>query len=161
MQRFRAERGDPIGSRSLMARRAVRLIVIGFVAGAIGVLVFHQGVILVMYLLGLLPSGPYSMRATAPFNVPQVLSSAFWGGLWGIALVWLMTSVRAADRLWVALLFGGVLPTLVGILVVMPLKGGDPAARLQFAMLLRGFIINGAWGLGAALTYRVARRRLR
>lgn len=143
-----------------MARPAARLIVIGFVAGAIGVLVFHQGVILAMYLLGLLPSGPYSMRATAPFNVPQVLSSAFWGGLWGIVLVWLMTTVRAADRLWVALLFGGVLPTLVGILVVTPLKGGDPAARLQFAMLLRGFIINGAWGLGAALTYRLARRSL-
>jgi hypothetical protein len=144
-----------------MARQAARLVIIGFVAGAIGVLVFHQGVILIMYLLGVLPSGPYSLKATPPLGVPQVLSSAFWGGLWGIALVWLMTSVRAADRLWVALLFGGVLPTLVGILVVTPLKGGDPAARLQFAMLLRGFIINGAWGLGAALTYRVAQRRLR
>jgi hypothetical protein len=144
-----------------MARQAARLVIIGFVAGAIGVLVFHQGVILIMYLLGVLPSGPYSMKATAPFNVPQVLSSAFWGGLWGIVLVWLMTTVRAADRLWVALLFGGVLPTLVGILVVTPLKGGDPASRLQFAMLLRGFIINGAWGLGAALTYRLAQRRLR
>ena len=141
-----------------MVRPAARLIVIGFVAGAIGVLVFHQGVILAMYLMGLLPAGPYSMKATAPLGVPQVLSSAFWGGLWGIVLVWLMTTVRAADRLWAALLFGGVLPTLVGILVVTPLKGGDPVARLQFAMLLRGFIINGAWGLGAALTYRMARR---
>ena len=143
-----------------MASRIGGIVVIGFVAGAIGVLVFHQGVILVMYLLGLLPSGPYSMRATMPFGVPQVLSSAFWGGLWGIALVWLMSTVRTADRLWVALLFGGVLPTLVGILVVTPLKGGDPATRLQFAMLLRGFIINGAWGLGAGLAYRAARRAL-
>ena len=144
-----------------MARQTAQLVAIGFVAGAVGVLVFHQGIVLVMYLAGLLPSAPYSLRATPPFGVPQVLSSAFWGGLWGILLVWLMTTVRAADRLWVALLFGGVLPTLVGILVVTPLKGGDPAARLQFAMLLRGFIINGAWGLGAALTYRVARLRLR
>jgi len=144
-----------------MASRIGNIVVIGFVAGAIGVLVFHQGVILVMYLLGLLPSGPYSMRATTPFGVPQVLSSAFWGGLWGIALVWLMSTVRAADRLWVALVFGGVLPTLVGILVVTPLKGGDPVARLQFAMLLRGFIINGAWGLGAGLAYHAGRRALR
>jgi hypothetical protein len=157
-----AERIGSIGQQEmLMASRIAKIVVIGFVAGAIGVLVFHQGVILVMYLLGLLPSGPYSMRATIPFGVPQILSSAFWGGLWGIALVWLMTSVRAADRLWVALLFGGVLPTLVGILVVTPLKGGDPVARLQFAMLLRGFIINGAWGLGAGLAYRVARRAQR
>ena len=144
-----------------MARQTGRFVAIGFVAGAIGVLVFHQGVILVMYLLGLLPAAPYSMRATEPLGVPQILSSAFWGGLWGIALVWFMTVLRGADRLWVAVLFGGVLPTLVGILVVTPLKGGDPAARLQIAMQLRGFVINGAWGLGAALTYRAVRRILR
>ena len=144
-----------------MARQAGRLVAIGFIAGAAGVLVFHQGIIFAMYLLGLLPSPPYSMKATEPFGVPQLLSSAFWGGLWGIALVCCMAAWRAADRLWVALLFGGALPTLVGILVVTPLKGGDPAARLQTAMLLRGFVINGAWGLGTALTYRAIRRILR
>jgi hypothetical protein len=159
IQRSSAGRSDPTGPREMsMARPPGYLVVIGFVAGAIGVLVFHQAVILLMYLLGLLPAGPYSMKATAPLGVPQVLSSAFWGGLWGIVLVWLMATLRAADRLWVAVLFGGVLPTLVAILVVTPLKGGDPAARLQFAMLLRGFVINGAWGLGTALTYRVMGR---
>src|SRR5262249_18881534 len=144
-----------------MTRRAARIVIIGFVAGAIGVLVFHQGIVLAMYMLGLLPSPPYSMNATEPFGVPQVVSSAFWGGLWGIALVWCMAALRGADRLWVAVLFGGVLPTLVFVLVVTPLKGGDPMARLQTATLLRGFVINGAWGLGTALAYRVARRWLR
>jgi len=144
-----------------MTRRTARIVIIGFVAGAIGVLLFHQGLILAMYLLGLLPFPPYSMTATEPLGVPQVLSSAFWGGLWGIALVWCMTALRGADRLWVAVLFGGALPTLVAVLVVMPLKGGDPMARLQVATLLRGFVINGVWGLGTALAYRVARRWLR
>ena len=144
-----------------MARRTAQLVIVGFVAGAIGVLVFHQGIILAMYLLDLLPSPPYSMKTTEPFGVPQLLSSMFWGGLWGIVLVWFMTTLRGANRLWVALLFGGVLPTLVAILVVTPLKGGDPAARLQIAMLLRGFVINGAWGLGTALTSRAVRRILR
>ena len=141
-----------------MLRGVARIVVVGFIAGALGVLIFHQGVVLAMYLLGLLPSPPYSMRATAPLGVPQVLSSAFWGGVWGIVLVWCMTALRGTDRLWVALLFGGLLPTLVGILVVTPLKGGDPMARLQLAGLLRGFIINGAWGLGTALVYRLANR---
>src|SRR5262249_29239692 len=117
------------------------IVIVGFVAGAIGVLLFHQGIILAMYLAGLLPSPPYSMKATEPFGIPQVLSSAFWGGLWGIVLVWLMVALRGADRLWVAVLFGGVLPTLVGILIVTPLKGGDIAERLQIAGLLRGFVI--------------------
>src|SRR5215468_663837 len=146
---------------SPMPRGAVRIVVVGFIAGALGVLTFHQGVILAMYLLGLLPSPPYAMRATAPLGVPQVLSSAFWGGLWGIALVWCMTALRGANRLWVALLFGGILPTLVGILVVTPLRGGDPLERLQIAGLLRGFVINGAWGLGTAIVYRLATRWLR
>src|SRR5262245_35374919 len=137
-------------------RGAARIVIVGFIAGALGVLIFHQGVIFAMYLLDLLPSPPYSMRATAPLGVPQVLSSAFWGGLWGIVLVWCMTTLYGVDRLWVALLFGGILPTLVGILVVTPLKGGDPLERLQIAGLLRGFVINGAWGLGTALVYRLA-----
>jgi hypothetical protein len=160
---FGTEAGVSIGQQeeATMARQTGQLVAIGFIAGAIGVLIFHQAIILLMYLLGLLPSPPYSMKATAPFGVPQILSSAFWGGLWGIALVWLMSTLRAADRLWVAVLFGGVLPTLVGILVVTPLKGGDPVARLQLAMLSRGFLINGVWGLGAWLSYRVARRILR
>ena len=139
-------------------RRTARIVILGFVAGAIGVLLFHQGGVLALYLLNVLPSPPYSMRATAPLGIPQVLSSAFWGGLWGIVLVWCMTALRSADRLWVALLFGGILPTLVGILVVTPLKGGDPLARLEIAGLLRGFVINGAWGLGTAIAYRLLNR---
>jgi len=141
-----------------MTHRTARIVIGGFIAGAVGVLLFHQGVILAMYLVNLVPSPPYSMGATTPFGIPRVLSSAFWGGLWGIVLVWCMTAVRGADRLWAGLLFGAVLPTLVGILVVTPLKGGDLAARLQFAGLLRGFVINGAWGLGTALAYRLANR---
>ena len=143
-----------------MARKMRRMILTGFVAGVVGVVVFHQGVILLMHVLGLLPFAPFSMRPTEPFGVPQLISLAFWGGLWGIVLVVFMTSVRGADRLWVAVLFGGVLPSLVGIFVVTPLKSGDPAAWMQVPMLLRAFVSTGQ-GLGTALAYRVARRVLR
>jgi hypothetical protein len=136
-------------------------VVNGFIAGAIGVLVFHQGMLLVMHALGLAPFAPYSLLPTAPFGVPRVLSTAFWGGLWGIALIFFMNRVRGADRLWVALLFGAVLPSLVAALVVGPLKGQDIARWLAAAMLLRAFVINGAWGLGTALTYRAGRRAAR
>ena len=139
-----------------MNGKALGLILLGFVAGAIGVLIFHQGVLLVMHALGLVPFAPYAFDPTPPFGVPRVLSLAFWGGVWGIVLVWFMGRVRGADRLWVAIVFGGVLPSLVGMFVVTPLKGG--AITLGAAMMLRAFVINGAWGLGTALTYRAARR---
>jgi hypothetical protein len=139
-----------------MTGRVLQFTLLGFVAGAIGVLVFHQGVLLALHAVGLVPFAPYAFDPTPPLGVPRVLSLAFWGGIWGIVLVWFMARVRGADRLWVAFVFGGVLPPLIGIFVVTPLKGG--AIALGGAMMLRAFVINGAWGLGTALTYRAGRR---
>ena len=133
----------------------------GFAAGAVGVLVFHQGVLFALHVSGLVPFAPFSLRPTAPLGVPQVISLAFWGGVWGVGLALVMERVRGADRLWVAVLFGGVLTSLVAAIVVTPLKGGSLAAWTQAPMIIMAFIINGAWGLGAALTYRLERRMLR
>jgi hypothetical protein len=140
--------------------RATRIIIIGFLAGAVSVLVFHQGFILIAHLMGVLPNAPYSLEPTAPLGVPRVISAAFWGGLWGIALAVLLGRVRSADRLWVAVLFGGLLLPLVAAFVVTPLKGGDMATWWNATTLLRAFIINGVWGLGAALLYRLGRALL-
>jgi len=137
-------------------RQSVRLVVIGFLAGAISVFVFHQGFVLIAWQTGLLPNAPYSLAPTAPLGVPRVISAAFWGGLWGIALALLLERLRRTDWLWVGVLFGGVLLPLASILVVTPLKDGD-VAWPSSAMLFRGFIINGVWGLGAALLYRLGR----
>src|SRR5262249_283832 len=138
-----------------MNGKALQLVLLGFIAGAIGVLVFHQLFLLVMHALGLLPFAPYAVEPTPPFGVPRVLSLAFWGGVWGIVLVWFMGRVRGADRLWVAVVFGGVLPSLVGLLVVMPRKGG--VVTVDPTRMLLAFVINGVWGLGTALTYRFGR----
>lgn len=139
-----------------MNSKALQLVLLGFVAGTFGVLIFHQGVLVIMHALGLVPFAPYAVDPTPPFGVPKVLSLAFWGGVWGIVLVWFMGRVRGADGLWVALVFGGVLPSLVGMLVVTPLKGG--AITLEPTRMLLAFVINGVWGLGTALTYRFGRR---
>ena len=135
-------------------------LVIGFVAGAIGVLLFHQIVLLLAHALGLVPFAPYSLRPTAPLGVPQVVSTAFWGGLWGMALVLLMGWVPGAERLWFAVLFGAVLPSLVAALVVTPLKGGDLAAWLAPGRILLALVVNGAWGLGTWLFFRLGRTGL-
>ena len=62
----------------------LRTALLGFIAGALGVLIFHQGFVAILHVAGGLPIAPYSFAPTHPFNVPQVLSLAFWGGVWGI-----------------------------------------------------------------------------
>src|ERR1700682_2847897 len=81
---------------TLVVGTVVKAAALGFIAGAIGVLVFHQGLILVLHVFGAMPFTPYSLKPTAPFGVPQVLSLAFFGGLWGIALILIMVRVPGA-----------------------------------------------------------------
>jgi len=132
-------------------------VALGFIAGALGVLVFHQGFIEILHLAGVLPNQPYSFKPTAPLQVPQVLSLAFWGGLWGIALVFCLEALHSAERLWAAFLFGGVFPPLVGMLIVAPLKGTS-VDWTDWRRLAMGFLINGVWGLGTGLVYLMQRR---
>ena len=141
-----------------MEKSIIKTAALGFVAGAIGVLVFHQGLVAILNAVGHLPIAPYSLEPTAPFQVPEVLSLAFWGGIWGIALILFMYRIRGADRLWVAFVFGGILPPLVAALVVTPLKGGNAADWLEWRHVVFGFLINAVWGLGTALAYRFERR---
>jgi hypothetical protein len=61
-------------------------IVGAFVAGAIGVLAFHQLASWLLYGVGIIPDFSYRLKPTAPLGVLQVFSQAFWGGLWGIVL---------------------------------------------------------------------------
>src|ERR1700751_2643354 len=113
---------------------------IGFVDGASGVLLFHQIVPLLARAMGLAAFAPYSPRPTAQLGVPQVVSTAFWGGVWGMALALVMAWIPGAERLWFAVLFGAVLPSLVAALVVTPLKSGDLAAWLAPGRILLALV---------------------
>jgi len=144
----------------LSRRSPLKTAALGFLAGALATLTFHQIAIGVLNALGVIPSGPYSLRPIPPLGVPAVLNLAFWGGVWGI--VWALV----ADRLprswpvWLAgLLFGAIAPTLVGWFVVAPLKGQPVAQRFNIARMWIGPLVNGVWGLGTALIYGLLQRR--
>ena len=62
----------------------LRTVLVGFVAGALSVLVFHQLGFWIANELGYARAPLYSLRPVPPFGVPAILSLAFWGGLWGI-----------------------------------------------------------------------------
>jgi hypothetical protein len=124
----------------------------GFIAGFLSTLVFHQLTLEILWIAGLAPFGPYSMAVTSPFGIPAVFSLAFWGGIWGILFAQLEGSLPPRGGYWaVTFLFGGILPSLVALLVVFPLKGKPIGGGWHAPLLLTAFLINGAWGIGTAL----------
>jgi hypothetical protein len=128
---------------------------LAFLAGFLATLVFHQGLLGILYLAGASPRAPYSMAPSGPLHVPQVLSLAFWGGVWGIAL-WLAVGRWDGAGDWVAsLVFGALLPSLVALFVVFPLKGQPVAGGWDPKILVGALLLNGAWGLGTALFLRL------
>jgi hypothetical protein len=129
----------------------VRWIVVGFLAGAAAVLIFHQGAVMLLNMLELTERAPYSMQPTQPYGVPQLWSLAFWGGVWGVIFAALLKRLDGARLIIASLLLGAVLPTLVAWFLVAPLKNQPLAAGLVPMAMAFGVIVNGAWGLGTGL----------
>jgi hypothetical protein len=143
---YQATHGYPLRGAELP-----RWIVVGFIAGALAVVLFHQGAAALLHALELTPRAPYSMQATQPLGVPQLVSIAFWGGVWGALLAATLARLDGASLVVAATIFGAIFPTLVAWFVVAPLKGQPPAAGFVPAAMMIGPIVNGAWGLGTGI----------
>lgn len=124
-----------------------------FFAGFISTLIFHQGGLFIFWLMGLVPLFPWDMKLVPPLYVPSVLSLSFFGGLWGIPCYFIAKySSNQALRYWTVLIvFGAIFPTTVAMLVVFPLKGITVTSQY----VVGGLVLNGLWGLGVALIFRV------
>ncbi len=130
-----------------------------FIAGFLSTLIFHQGVLGLFYLLGMVPRAPFAMAPVPPFGIPSVISLAFWGGLWGLLLWRLIANARRSAYWWRALLIGAIGPSAVALLLVFPLKGMPIAGGGDVKLIVGALILNGAWGLGVALLMRMLRPR--
>jgi hypothetical protein len=131
----------------MMSQRVLIQYCLAFAAGFMSTLVFHQGMLALLYTIRFVPIAPYPSAPTSPFGVPIFWSLAFWGGIWGIGLALLLNRFPQRLRYWVvALLFGMLAPTLVTMLVVFPLKGVPVTPNV----ILLGLMLNAAWGLGTA-----------
>jgi len=138
---------------------ASRWLILGFICGAIAVLIFHQGAWALLHALGIMPRPAYPMAATAPFGIPQLWSIAFWGGVWGVLLAALLGRLRGAKLIVAATVFGAILPTLVAWFVVAPLKGQPVAGGFAPMAMMIGPIVNAAWGLGTGIGLALIHRR--
>jgi hypothetical protein len=117
-----------------------------FLAGALSVLIFQMGV-----AAGILSNAPYSLAPTAPFGVPQTLSSAFWGGVWGIVMLPVLQQAGTGPGYWLtAILFGGLIVGGFALLVVFPLKGRPFAADWSWSVWRLVLSFNAVFGLGTA-----------
>ena len=132
---------------------------VAFAAGFIAVLALHQPVLGLLSAAGMTQAVPYASKAVGPLGVPQYLSAAFWGGVWGLVL-------HAINRRWPAgtgfvlkcLLFGMIFPTLVAWFVVAPLKGAPMAGGFKVNNMITGLCVNAAWGLGTGILLALYRR---
>lgn len=128
---------------------------LSFLAGFLATLVFHQGLLAILHKVGASPRAAYSMAPAGPLHVPSVLSLAFWGGVWGIAL-WLAVGRLEGAAFWLgAIVFGALLPSIVALFVVFPLKGQPVAGGWDPKILVGALLLNGAWGLGTAAFLRL------
>ena len=133
-------------------RAGVTRFAFAFLAGFISVLVFHQAMLAVLHLLGVTPAVPWTTSPVPPLGVPQVISAAFWGGVWGLLLAPVLQHTRSTAAYWItAVVFGAFALSMVAWFVVAPLKGQPVAGGWQPARLLTGLLVNGAWGFGTAL----------
>ncbi len=132
-----------------------------FIAGFAATLIFHQLTVAALWAAAVIPRRPYSMDPVPPWGVPQALSIAFWGGLWGVLLLGIVARLPERRRWPVGVIVGAVAPTLVAWYVVAPLKGRAPPFGLN--ALLIGLVVNGAWAVGTLLIGRLldSRRALR
>lgn len=130
-----------------------------FIAGFFSTLIFHQGMLALLYFGKLVPRAPFAMAPVPPLGVPSVISLAFWGGLWGV-LLWAMIRGQSGGTHWLlAVVLGALLPSLVALLVVFPLKGMAFAANWDPKIWVGAALLNGAWGFGVALLMQWLGRR--
>jgi len=132
-----------------------KLLALGFIAGFLATLIFHQSAWYLLNYGGVVPADQHAwpMDPIPPFGVPSVISKAFWGGLWGALLALVLTLTTGGAYWLTAIVVGALAPSLVGMYVV-PLIKGMPFPELWPRIAIAS-TVNGAWGLGTAMFLRV------
>lgn len=138
-----------------------KALAVGFLAGALAVPVFHQGMVLVLHLAGQLPNFPWQMRPVPPFNVPTLVNQMFWGGVWGLVFAAIVESLPGRSLWLKGVLFGLLGPWLLGNGLLVPLiKGGPLFFGFAVPRMITGALIGAAFGFGLAVIYGLLRPRL-
>jgi hypothetical protein len=137
-------------------------LMLGFVAGFVSVFIFSSGGIAILAAVGAgVPFAPWSMAPVPPFGVPQTVSAAFWGGLWGVAYAAIEPRFTAWFGWWLGGLMFGLLPLLGLWFVAFPLKGIPIGGGFALSGVFMGIFLHVVFGLGTAIFFRLGLRLAR
>lgn len=133
-----------IGHAGLAQRAAA-----GFAAGAVSVLVFHQGAWALLHAFGVMPP-PFPTAPAPPFGVPRIYDLCFWGGMYGLVFG-LLLPVLPLRGVWVQGIVLGLVAELGAMFLVPAIKGLPMAFGGSVPIILVSTVINATWGLGVGL----------
>ena len=135
-------------------------VIAGFIAGALAVALFHQGMYWLLPKFGVPLAGtPWNLAPLkSAYDLPVIVSQTFWGGVWGVVFAFLAGHLPGQNWLK-GFIFGCVFPMLLGSWLLVSLIKGQPlfAGLLTDGNIWRlrpGFLLNGvAFGIGLGLLY--------
>lgn len=134
--------------------------ILGFIAAALSVVLFHQTAVFLLTAAGVIPGKPWATDPYGPLGVPAIVNHMFWGGLWGalFALIWPRLPTSNFTLKGIIFAIFGVL--LVGRWILVPLIKGEPLfAGLNPTVMLGQVFIATLFGAGIALIYQMLTRR--
>jgi hypothetical protein len=141
---------------------SARTLILGFVAGAISVLVFHQGMIFLLYMMKQTPNFPWNVTAMKTgMGLPILVNQMFWGGLWGVAFAAIGHMIPIAHNILRGAVYGLIGPFLLGGGVLVPLlkQTGPYFWAWPGQRWIVGALIGAAFGAGIAVILRALAKR--
>lgn len=139
-----------------MSGTSLKGIIFGFIAGAIATVTVHEAINYALLQAGLFPRVPWSMEPAAGFGIPQLVSDAAWGGLWGVIFALILGEVPKGSMTLKGIILGILGPALVGVFILVPILtskfplffNGDTHMIGSVLLILAGFGAATAWLYG-------------
>jgi hypothetical protein len=139
-----------------------RTLLLGFVAGSLSVVFFHQGMVLILHLMKFTPNFPWNLSTFrgGPIPIPVIVNQMFWGGLWGVGFAAVGGLIPIANTVLRGIVYGLASSFLLGNGILVPFFkktayfwGLDPT-RMAISAL-----IAGSFGAGIAIFYKLLEKR--
>jgi hypothetical protein len=130
---------------------------LGFSAGAIAALLFHQGLAEMFDLAGIGRMAAFRLQPAWPFGLPAVVNLTFWSALYGVAFA--LAAPRFSRPLWQVGIGLGLIAGVGTLFVTLPLNGVPLAHGWHLWPIARTVILNLCWGAGTGVLLPMLRPR--